>query len=196
MKTSYRIFITLTLISILSGGLLSALNNVTEPRIKQHRVRALKAAISEVLPAYDYYEEISKGPVTLYVGKKKPDGETVGIATRLIGSGFQGKISIMVGIKPDFKQLSGFKVLEQVETPGLGTKIVVDPSNKDNPFWFPEQFKGLTFLPAITVIKNIKPSKPAEVQAISGATISSKAVVSILNSQLPEIQTIYKAKVR
>ncbi len=196
MKTSYKMFIVLTLVTILSGGLLSALNNVTEPRIKEHRANELKAAIADVLPAHDYYDEISKGPMILYVGKTKSDSKTVGIATRLIGSGFQGKISIMVGIKPDFTKLTGFKVLEQLETPGLGTKIVEDPSNKSKPFWFPEQFIGLTFKPSITVIKNIKPTKPNEIQAISGATISSKAVVDILNGQLPDIQNVYDAKSR
>ena len=196
MNTSVKMFIVLTLITVLSGGLLSALNNITEPRIKEHRARELKAAIAEVLPAHDYYDEISKGPVILYVGKKQQDSQTVGVATRLIGSGFQGKISIMVGVQPDFKQLTGFKVLEQIETPGLGTKIVVDPSNKAKPFWFPEQFKGLTIKPSITVIKNVKPTKPYEIQAISGATISSKAVVDILNSQLPNIQSVYSAKSR
>ncbi len=196
MKTSTKMFIVLTLITILSGGLLSALNNVTAPRIEQHRIRELKAAIADVLPAHDYYDEISKGEVTLYIGKKKEDSATVGVATRLIGSGFQGKISIMVGIKPDFSELTGFKVLEQVETPGLGTKIVEDPSNKANIFWFPEQFIGLTFKPAITVVKNIKPTKPTEIQAISGATISSKAIVAILNSQLQQVQEVYQAKTR
>ncbi|MBU2646061.1 RnfABCDGE type electron transport complex subunit G [bacterium] len=196
MKTSYKMFIVLTLIALLSGGLLSALNNVTEPRIERHRVEELKAAISEVLPAHDFYEEISQGAVTLYVGKKKEGSETVGVATRLIGSGFQGKVSIMVGIKPDFSELTGFKVLEQVETPGLGTKIVEDPSNKTNAFWFPEQFKGLQFKPEITVVKNIKPSKPTEVQAIAGATISSKAVVAILNQQLQQVQDVYQSKAR
>lgn len=196
MNTSTKMFIVLTLITIMSGGFLSALNNVTEPRIKQHRARELKAAITEVLPAHDYYDEISKGAITLYVGKQKPDDTVVGVATRLVGSGFQGKIAIMVGITPGFKKLTGFKVLEQVETPGLGTKIVVDPSNKEDPFWFPEQFEGLTFKPTITVIKNVKPSKPNEIQAITGATISSKAIVNILNNQLPEIQAVYKARSR
>lgn len=196
MKTSVKMFVVLTLIAVLSGGLLSALNSVTEPHIKAHRARELKAAIAEVLPPYDYYDRYSKGLVTLYVGMDKESGQPVGVATRLIGNGFQGKISVMIGIKPDFNELTGFRVLEQVETPGLGTKIVVDPSNKTDPFWFPEQFKGLQFNPSITVIKNVKPSKPNEVQAISGATISSKAVVSILNSQLPGIQAVYKEQVK
>lgn len=196
MKTSTKMFIVLTFISLLSGGLLSALNNVTAPRIEQHRLRELKAAIAVVLPNHDYYEEVSKGDVVLYIGKKKEGSETIGVATRLIGAGFQGKISIMVGIDPDFTKLTGFKVLEQAETPGLGTKIVEDPSNKDNVFWFPEQFIGLTFKPEITVIKNVKPSKPAEIQAISGATISSKAIVDILNNQLQQVQDVYQAKSR
>jgi electron transport complex protein RnfG len=83
------------------------------------------------------------------------------------------------------------KVLEQVETPGLGTKIVEDPSNKENPFWFPEQFNGLQIFPQIDVVKNAKPSTPNEIQAISGATISSQAIARILNDNISQIKDQY-----
>ncbi|MCP4751345.1 MAG: RnfABCDGE type electron transport complex subunit G [Proteobacteria bacterium] len=196
MRTSTKMFIVLTLISVCSGGLLSALNNVTAPRIKEHKLRELKASIADVLPKHDYYDEISKGPVTLYVGKKNEMENPVGVAFRVVGSGFQGKISIMVGVKPDFKELVGIKVLEHAETPGLGDKIVEDPSSQTDPFWFSTQFKDLKIEPRITVIKNVKPSKPAEIQAISGATISSKAIVKILNNEIGIAKGVYRSKNR
>ena len=59
---------------------------------------------------------------------------------------FKVNISIMVGVDPTFTSITGMKVLEQIETPGLGTKIVEDPSNKTNPFWFPEQFGGVQYI--------------------------------------------------
>lgn len=194
MKVALHMFVILTLIATLSGGLLSAWNDVTAPRIAEHRLRDLKAAISEVLPPYDEYEEITAGKFTMYVGKKKGDESPVGIALRVIGSGFQGKISIMAGVSPDFTTLTGMKVLEQIETPGLGTKIVVDPSKETDQFWFPAQFKGKKLVPGITTIKNKKPSNDSEIQAISGATISSKAVVDILNKEMTKARKLYKER--
>ena len=194
MKTALHMFVILTVIATLSGGLLSAWNDVTAPRIAAHRLRDLKAAIADVLPAYDNYEEVSLEKYTLYIGKKSESDSPVGVALRVIGSGFQGKISIMVGVSPDFTTLTGMKVLEQIETPGLGDKIVEDPTREANPFWFPEQFKGKTLFPGIKAVKNRKPANDSEIQAISGATISSKAVVDILNSEVKKVKKMYETK--
>ena len=190
MKVALHMFVVLTLIATLSGGLLSAWNDVTAPKIAEHRLNALKAAIVEVLPPYDEYEEMNAGQYVLYIGKKNSSGDPVGVALRVIGSGFQGKISVMVGVTPDFSTITGIKVLEQIETPGLGDKIVEDVTNKEDPFWFPTQFKG-KMLPGITAVKNRKPANDLEIQAISGATISSKAVVTILNKEVKQAKELY-----
>jgi electron transport complex protein RnfG len=100
----------------------------------------------------------------------------------------------MVGLSPDMTQLTGIKVLEQIETPGLGTKIVVDPSNKQDPYWFPAQFKGVHVSPELVVVKNAKPTHTNEVQGITGATISSKAVTDILNKQIADIKTAWTSR--
>ena len=194
MKTALKMFVVLTLISLISGGLLATLDGYTAPRIAENRLKDLKASIAEVMPSYDSYEELRAEPFTIYIGKKANSDQPVGLAFRVVGSGFQGKISMMVGMKPDFTQLTGMKVLEQVETPGLGTKIVVDPSRKNDPFWFPDQFKTLKIHPKIEMVKNIKASKDNEIQAISGATISSNAVVRILNEQILLIKKAYENK--
>ena len=86
------------------------------------------------------------------------------------------------------------QLLEQIETPGLGTKIVVDPSKETDQFWFPAQFKGKKLVPGITAIKNKKPSNDSEIQAISGATISSKAVVDILNKEMTKARKLYRER--
>ncbi len=194
MKTPVKMFIVLTAITVLSGGVLAGLDSVTAPAIKLNRMKELKAAISDVLPKYDYYDEIVGGKMVLYVGRNKGEEVPVGVAFRVIGNGFQGKISIMVGVKADFLEMTGLKVLQQMETPGLGTKIVEDPSDDENPYWFPDQFKGLKPEPMIEMVKNIEPTKPTEIQAISGATISSKAVVKILNENIVIAKKLYQSK--
>jgi electron transport complex protein RnfG len=193
MNKTAKMIIVLTIITGLSGGILSSWDNITKPKIEYHRLQALKAAISEVLPEYDYYDELEAEGTTLYVGRIEDQAEPVGIAFTTQGSGFQGVISMMVGVDPSFTAITGLKVLEQVETPGLGTKIVTDPSNKANPLWFPEQFIGVFLIPEITVVKNIKPSTKNEIQAISGATITSKAVVQIINNNIEFYKNIYAA---
>ena len=191
MNNTAKMIIVLTIITGLSGGILSSWDNITKPKIEYHRLQALKAAISEVLPQYDYYDELEAEGTKLYIGKIEDQTEPIGIAFTTQGSGFQGNISMMVGVDPSFTTITGLKVLEQVETPGLGTKIVTDPSNKSNPLWFPEQFVGVSLFPAITVVKNIKPSTNNEIQAISGATITSKAVVQIINNNIEFYKNIY-----
>ncbi len=194
MNQSVKMVLVLTLISTLTGGLLSMWDGYTAPMIEAHRLRELKAAIGEVLPKHDYYDEITEKGLTLYVARKKDRTNPVGVAFRAIGSGFQGKITVMIGSKPGFDSLTGIKILEQIETPGLGTKIIEDSSNKEDPFWFPNQFKGIKIQHEIKVIKNAKPSSPDEIEAIAGATITSKAVVRIMNQMITKARNLYKLR--
>ncbi len=193
MSKTTKMVLVLTLITTLSGAILASWDGITKPMIELHKLEALKAAISDVLPAYDYYDELEIEGVTLYLGKANEQEEPVGVAFKTEGSGFQGNVTIMVGVEPDFKTITGFKVLEQIETPGLGTKIVEDPSNKSNKFWFPEQFVGIHVEPKIVALKNQTPQSPNEIQAISGATISSKAVVRILNDNIQNLKELYQS---
>jgi electron transport complex protein RnfG len=184
--------LVLTVITIFSGGILSTWDGFTKPKIEAYKLQELKKAIAEVLPPHDNYKEMQKGALKLYVAAKDDSVDPVGVALEAVGSGFQGKISIMLGVTTDFTEITGIKILEQIETPGLGTKIVEDPSNKEDPFWFTNQFKRLKTVPQIEVIKNIKPSQPTEIQAITGATISSKAVATILNNYIELAKQTYQ----
>ncbi len=186
MNTSAKMIVVLTVIAGLSGSVLSLWNDYTEPFIEQNRIKVLKKAISTVLPKYEYYDEQHLDEtVTLYIGKDVND-QIVGIAFKAKGNGFSPDLSVMVGVTPDFRSLTGIEVLEQTETPGLGNKI-------EEP-WFKNQFVGLIMDKIIpSVIKNKKPTYPARgIQAISGATISSKAVTDIVHEQVKSVRELYK----
>lgn len=190
MNTSVKMVLTLSIITILSGGGLSGWEMYTRPMIEENRRIAIERAVKVVLPEAESTEKIQRGELTIHVGKK---GDQIdGYAFLHEGSGFQGKIKVMVGIAPDFKNLKGMQVLEHAETPGLGDKIVADPSNPEQPKWFPEQFRGIETQPEITWVKNEKPDEPNEIQAITGATISSKAVVTIINKGVSLYQKAMK----
>ncbi len=186
MNTSTKMVVVLTIIAALSGSVLSMWDGVTAPLIEANRLKVLKQAISTVLPDYDYYDEtLIREDITLYVGKDSLSN-TVGIAFKAKGNGFSPDLAVMVGINPEFSELTGIEILEQTETPGLGNKIEDD--------WFKDQFKGQIMDDQETsVIKNVKPTDPARgIQAISGATISSKAVVNIIRTHLVLVRELYQ----
>jgi electron transport complex protein RnfG len=194
MNISQRMVIVLTVISMLSGGILSTWDIYTKPKIEQHRFVSLQNALKEVLPDYDNYEKIVAGEITLYLAYKINNEQPVGIAFEAVGNGFQGIINVMVAVTPDLDSIIKIKILEQLETPGLGTRIVEDPTNKKDPSWFTNQFKNKLTYPRIEVIKNAIPGSPNEVQAITGATISSKAIVTIINNTILKAKRIYQQK--
>ncbi len=95
------------------------------------------------------------------------------------GRGYQGPIKIICGISVSLDRLLGIEILESTETPGLGAKI----DSKD----FKNQFKGLAVMPQITYTKS-PPADENQIQAITGATVSSRSVVNILNSKIEQIR--------
>ncbi len=194
MNVAVKMVLVLTGISLITGGVLQTWEGFTAPLVEQHRQEELKAAIKEVLPPHDRYEEKKANDITLYAGYHKNETgneELVGYAVNMVGSGFQGKISLMLGLDPSLKNVTGMKILGQTETPGLGTKIEDDPSNKTNRKWFTEQFKGIVVDPAVEYVKNQKPSKENEIQAITGATISSRSTVNIVNDWMKKIRAAF-----
>lgn len=190
-SVSSKMIIVLTLVAILSGAILSSWDSVTRPRIEAYRQMELEKAVKDVLPTCDSIKVVTTENFTFYCGIS--NGITESVAFQALGSGFQGNILMMVGLNSDLSKFTGLKILEQVETPGLGTKIVSDPSMKANPNWFTVQFKDVETMPEITWVKNQKPTKANEIQAITGATISSKSVVNILNQVIQKAQCEYLA---
>lgn len=180
MKTVIRMLITLTIIGVVSGALLSEISNWAAPKIEMHRKAATEQAIYLVQPNAKDYQKVETVDFELY--KVFDDSKNlIGYALPFEGNGFQGKIRLMVGVKADLNELVGLEILEQVETPGLGTKVTEEP--------FTKQFKELKAEPKVAWVKGTPPSKPNEIQAITGATISSKSVVAIINQGLEKLRS-------
>lgn len=180
MRTIIRMLAVLTIIGVISGGLLSQISIWSKPKIAAHRELETKNAIFQVLPEGKSFTKMETANLEVY-SVFDDSGKLIGHAVPFEGNGFQGKIRMMAGLTSDLDKVTGLQVLEQVETPGLGTKIVEDPSQKEDPYWFPNQFKEVETQPMIGVVKNQKPVNKYDIQAITGATISSKAVVQIMN---------------
>jgi len=85
----------------------------------------------------------------------------------------------MVGLTPDLEKITGIEVLEQVETPGLGGRIGEES--------FQSQFKNVSVEPEVEYVKNQEPEKENQIRAVTGATISSRSVVAIINGAIDDL---------
>jgi len=107
------------------------------------------------------------------------DGEHLGWVLRAVGDGFQDRIELLIGLAPDAGRITGLDVLDQKETPGLGSRIQDPPA-------FRRQFAGKpTNLPL-----SVKAKDPTDTRIvpISGATVSSEAVSDIVNKAVREFK--------
>ncbi|MGD2278887.1 MAG: FMN-binding protein, partial [Candidatus Omnitrophota bacterium] len=114
------------------------------------------------------------------------DGKLLGYAFKAKGNGYQGEIKLVSGLDNTLSNLVGIEVLESQETPGLGAEI-----SSEN---FRKQFVSLSVVHPIEYVKNRKPEEKYQIEAITGATISSRAVVNILNKRIKEVREILKGK--
>ena len=182
MNKIVKMVLVLSITGAVSGGILAQVFHFADPLIQENRKKELREAIFVVLSEAKDYTTLDKGndkeKIVVYKGIDA-DGKLVGIAFIADGGGFQGNIRIMVGLSTDYLKLKGIKVLEQNETPGLGNRIK-EPA-------FEDQFRGLEIKPKVEYIKYRKPEKPNQIQAITGATISSEAVVKNINNAVERV---------
>ncbi|HAG50525.1 MAG: hypothetical protein A2X87_00525 [Deltaproteobacteria bacterium GWC2_42_51] len=182
MNKIVKMVLVLSITGAVSGGILAQVFHFADPLIQENRKKELREAIFVVLSEAKDYTTLEKGndkeKIVVYKGIDA-DGKLVGIAFIADGGGFQGNIRIMVGLSTDYLKLKGIKVLEQNETPGLGNRIK-EPA-------FEDQFRGLEIKPKVEYIKYRKPEKPNQIQAITGATISSEAVVKNINNAVERV---------
>lgn len=181
MKKTIQIVAVLTIIGIISGALLTKVNHWASPLIAANKKAETEKGIFLVQPDGKFYEKINTSDIEIY---KVFDSNKnlIGYSLALEGNGFQGKIRLMAGVSTDLNKITSIEILEQVETPGLGSKIT-----EEN---FKNQFKGLQTLPQINWVKGKIPENPNEIQTITGATISSKSVVAIVNSGIQKARSL------
>jgi len=181
--------VTLGIAGMCSGLAIVGIFLVTQPMIERNRAEALEAAIYRVLDgartrvAFVLREgklarfESPDGSLpkeeAVYAGYDE-GGALVGFAVPAEGPGFQDTIKLLYGYNVAKKRVVGMEVLESRETPGLGDKIIKDMN-------FVGNFRDLAVEPAIAAVKGGR-SGENEVDAISGATISSVAVCNIINA--------------
>jgi len=118
------------------------------------------------------------------------EGNRVGYIFPIGGSGFWGPISGYLALDTTGSRIVGISFVRHSETPGLGARITED--------WFRSQFKGKSIAPAegrglaIRLVQEGKPKGPNDVDAITGATGTSRGVEKFLNDNLAQIRAAMK----
>ncbi len=194
--------IALTVITAVAGVALSGVYSMTKDTIDEQKAEAARASFRAVCPAAETFESGRKTAEALetlgggtwgssfgrsrineaYTGKNA-DGETVGYAVSVTSAdGFDGDITLALGIDLN-GTLTGISFTELHETAGMGMR-----ANEDG---FRGQFAGRSEYPLV-LKKNGEASAANEIDAISGATVTSTAVVNAVNAGLDFWQTVMK----
>ena len=193
---------TLTLVAGLSGFLVVLAFQLTEPLIEENKRIAIERALFKVIPGAVNRRDFMLTGTTLNPAENGKPGEGIriyagyddqdrlaGIALEAAAQGYQDVIRILYSYEPACECIRGIEVLKMAETPGIGDKIAKDPG-------FLRNFEALDarldttgsgLAQAIVSVKHGSKTEPWQIDAISGATISSKAVARMLNDTAQRI---------
>jgi electron transport complex protein RnfG len=180
----------LLIISSFCFGLLIAITNAAwAPRIEQNKIEKLNRLMGGLLPKATEFELETDIEIKSARGKKvksnvykafSETGNCVGWAFNTFGSGFADKIELVVAVDKDFQKIAGFDILTSNETPGFGDQIKLP--------WYRSQFAG-TPAEELKLVKTGDAEKiDSEIVAVTGATVSSEAVVEIINNSITQIK--------
>ena len=175
VKYVLRLAATLFLITAVVAALLAGVNSVTEPIITAANEAKTQAAIELVLPGGGEAIEVPEGT---YLVSAAYESET-GYAVEVTPGGFDNTITMMVGVDKDGNVL-GISIISHTETAGLGAVAAASTSAGES---FRGQFVGMSG--AVSVSKD-----GGEVAAITGATITSRAVCEGVNAALDFVATL------
>lgn len=184
VKQIVRLGGILCIITLVVTLLLSVVNRVTRDIIAENTLKAENEARADLIDAQDF-EMIEEG-----IYRAISAGETVGYAVSSGAQGYGGEISMIVGVDTR-GSVMGVKIINHSETPGLGSRV----TQQDFLAGFHDKW------PPLAVTKGTKAddaessatpkgSAGSEVNAISGATISSNAVVKGVNSAVDRLENL------
>ncbi len=170
MKESLKLGLILFLITAICAGLLGLINRTTTPVIAQNKAdseqQAMKMLIEEAEIFIEQGDIADENIKQVYLAKS--EDQVIGIIVKVMPNGYAGAITVLVGF--DLKShIQGIKILSHTETPGFGANATKST--------FIDQF--LQKLPPLKVVKSVP--KDDEITAITGATITSDAIVKGVN---------------
>lgn len=184
-----KLGLSLFVIAAVAAFILALVNAVTADTISRHAEEKRQAAMASVMPGANVFSEMYNTDATIDRISGAYNGTTlVGYCVEVSPSGFNGAIQMMVGVDT-YGKVTGTSILDHGETAGLGAKA-------DDPA-FLSQYVGksgtVTVSTGASASQSTSGSTPAvgsgknTVQAITGATITSKAVTQGINTAVSAV---------
>jgi electron transport complex protein RnfG len=167
-----RLTVTLLLITACVAAALAAVNMITKDRIAEAKQQKTLAAMAQVLPGVEGLAPMELTGDTGMVTSVYASGDSY--AVQVEPAGFNGKVTLMVGITAG--EVQGISVISHTETPGLGAVAAADSAKG-------EAFRG-QFVGGETFVVG------ENVDAMSGATITSKAVATGVNAAVEFVENL------
>ncbi len=202
LPSSGKLISTLGVIAMLSGFLVVLVYEYTKPLIEENKRQAIERAVFQVIPDTTQRRDFvlnEKGLFPLDSGKNgtpiyvayDQSGTLKGIASGAAAQGYADIVQLLFGYDPKCQCITGFKVLKMAETPGLGDKILTDEEFLAN-FEAPGLEAALNadrsgLRNPIVTVKHGTKQHPWQIDAISGATVTSTAVGKALNAASQEL---------
>lgn len=179
----------LVLVATVSAGVLGFVNVTTRPIIKRNELSNLRESVLESVNVQYESENLEDKFESEFKSEEldgkdfyfryNEEGNLTEVAFEMSGSGFQGPITAIISLKPDLETVVGLEVLDHQETPGLGARITDEE--------FLRQFNGKVVRPELLVVTDAD-DEENKVDAITGATRTSKAMQGIINDSVSEVR--------
>lgn len=179
MSYIIKLSVILGLYSIIAAFALGGVYESTKVKIAFEKEKVMQEALKTVLPdAKNIVKTTAPDGKVYYRGFATDDTKVppIGFAVVAAGKGYSSTVQTLVGLKPD-GTIGGMSVMYQAETPGLGTKAVEVRYGEKDP-WFQRQFTGKPG-DKVAVQKD-----GGEIQSITGATITSRAIASAIKKEV------------
>ncbi|OHD76851.1 MAG: hypothetical protein A2V99_09885 [Spirochaetes bacterium RBG_16_67_19] len=181
MKDKIMMLVFVLVLGTILTAILVAVNYYTTPVISRNEQREIQAGILQAL-GIPFPEEEAQQVFAGSVQARQAGGKDYyvagegAVAFAYAGSGLWGPINGIVALNPDLSTLKGVTILHQEETPGLGSRITEQA--------YLDTFRGKDFTSGLKLTPPGKAKAANEIDAITGATLSPKAFLQILNANL------------
>ncbi|HID55550.1 TPA: FMN-binding protein [Candidatus Poribacteria bacterium] len=175
------------ILGALSGLLLSGVESFTRDRIKQHQDRRRKAAVLEAA-GINYEEDKLDEVFEANIRVMRKAGFEYYLSPNDLyifefkGRGLWGMIEGVIALNPDLETLENIRIVSQEETPGLGGRISEE--------WFLNKFKKKRVSPKLRLVLRRKATGPNEIDAITGATMTSQALIDMINESVANFREV------
>lgn len=183
MIDKIKMIVFVLVFGVLWSVALVAVDALTGPRIEKYMTEKLRKKVLEAL-VIPYEKDSVDQVFTTNVKTEEINGKTIykaadgSIAFEFAGAGSQGAMQGIIALSPDKEAIKGIAMIQQSETPGLGSRVLA-PDNLKN-------FQGKKVVPKLLIVPAGTASGDNQVDAITGATLTSGALQKVINDNVKE----------